>query len=175
MILGHLTGAGGLLDGLTHPLTGLDHLLAFVTVGVLATFLRSRVQWWVLPALFVGAMAVGGTLGMAGLGVDGAESVIAASVVALGLLLVVAPAARAHVAFLVPLLGVTAFFHGLAHGTELPGTANPVLYAAGFLLATASLHLAGVGSGLVIERSTVVRAATGAGVATAGVLLVVAV
>jgi urease accessory protein len=172
MILGHLTGAGGLLDGLTHPLTGLDHLLAFVTVGVLATFLRSRVQWWVLPALFVGAMAVGGTLGMAGLGVDGAESVIAASVVALGLLLVVAPAARAHVAFLVPLLGVTAFFHGLAHGTELPASAHPALYAAGFLAATFGLHLSGAGAGLVIERNTWIRAALGAGVAAVGLLLI---
>jgi urease accessory protein len=172
MILGHLTGAGGLLDGLMHPLTGIDHLLAFLTVGVLATLLRDRVRWWALPAVFVAAMAVGGTLGMAGVGVDGAETLIAASVVALGLLLVVAPVAGAHVAFVIPLLALTALFHGLAHGTELPDSAHPALYAAGFLVSTAGLHLSGVGAGFVIERSTWVRAALGAGVATAGVLLI---
>jgi urease accessory protein len=172
MILGHLTGAGGLLDGLTHPLTGIDHLLAFLTVGVLATLFRSKLRWWVLPALFVGAMAIGGVLGMAGVGVDGAETFVALSVVALGLLLAVAPVARAHVAPLVALLGVTAFFHGLAHGTELPASAHPALYAAGFLAATFGLHLSGAGAGLVIERNTWIRAALGAGVAAVGLLLI---
>jgi urease accessory protein len=172
MILGHLTGAGGLLDGLVHPLTGLDHLLAFLAVGVLATLLRDKLPWWALPAVFVAAMGVGGAAGMAGLGIDGAETFVAASVAALGVLLVLSPTARDHPTLMVPLLGVTALFHGLAHGSELPDSAHPALYAVGFLLSTAGLHAAGVGGGLVIERSTWVRTVLGAGVATAGVLLV---
>lgn len=172
MILGHLTGAGGLLDGLTHPITGIDHLLAFVTVGVLATLFREQLRWWVLPTVFVAAMAVGGVLGMAGAGFDGAETLIALSVVALGLLLVVGPLARTQVRPIAVLLGVTALFHGLAHGTELPTSANPVLYAVGFLVATAGLHLSGAGAGLAIERNTWIRAALGAGVAVIGVTLV---
>ena len=168
MILGHLTGAGGLLDGLTHPLTGVDHLLAFVTVGVLATLLRHEVRWFVLPAVFVAAMAAGGALGMAGFAVDRAETLIALSVVALGALLVIAPLARDRIAVVGSLLGVTALFHGLAHGTELPASADPVLYTVSFLVATAGLHLAGAAGGLAVERSTWLRAALGTGVAVAG-------
>jgi urease accessory protein len=171
VILGHLTGAGGLLDGLLHPLSGVDHLLAFLTVGVLATLLRRRLRWWSLPAVFVGSMAVGGTLGMAGVGLDGAETFIAASVVALGALLVVTPVVRDKVAYVIPLLAVTALFHGFAHGTELPDSAHPALYAVGFLASTSALHLSGVAAGFAIERSTWLRAALGAGIAAAGMAL----
>ena len=171
MIIAHLSGAGGLLDGLMHPLSGIDHLLAFLTVGVLATLLRRELRWWALPATFVAAMALGGTLGMSGVGVGGAEAFIAASVVALGVLLVLAPAAGDNVSVIVPLLAVTAVFHGLAHGSELPDSAHPALYAAGFLVSTAALHLAGVGVGLGIERRTWIRAGLGVAVASAGLSL----
>jgi urease accessory protein len=42
-----------------------------------------------------------------------------------------------------------AIFHGHAHGTELPGAANPLTYSIGFVLATGLLHLSGITLGLL--------------------------
>jgi urease accessory protein len=169
--LAHLTGGGGLLDGLAHPIFGLDHLIAIVVVGTLAYLLSDRLPWFTLPATFVGAMALGGTLGVLGIAVGSTELFVALSVVLLGLVLLAASGlveARA-----VPVLvGVAALFHGLAHGGEVPGTASPALYVLGFLLATAGLHLAGVALGPVVARSRIVRGLAGAGVVAAGLLLV---
>jgi urease accessory protein len=158
MTLAHLTGGGGLLDGLAHPVFGIDHLIAIVVVGTLAYLLRDRVPWVTLPATFVGAMAVGGTLGVLGVTVGSTELFVALSVVLFGVVLLV-------------LVGAAALFHGLAHGGEVPGAAEPALYVIGFLLATAGLHVAGVVLGPVVARSRVVRGLAGAGVVGAGLVL----
>lgn len=169
--LAHLTGGGGLLDGLAHPVFGVDHLIAIVVVGTLAYLLRDRLPWLRLPATFVGAMAVGGTLGVLGVTVGSTELFVALSVVLLGLVLVAA-AGVTEARGLPVLVGVAALFHGLAHGGEVPGTADPALYVVGFLLATAGLHLAGVALGPVVARSRIVRGLAGAGAVAAGLVLV---
>lgn len=171
MTLAHLTGGGGLLDGLAHPVLGIDHLIAIVVVGTLAYLLADRMPWFTLPATFVGAMAVGGTLGVLGVTTGSTELFVALSVVLLGVVLLALTGvveARAHAA----LVALAAIFHGLAHGGEVPGTASPALYVIGFLLATAGLHLAGVALGPVVARSRIVRGLAGAGVVAAGVVLV---
>jgi urease accessory protein len=140
------TGAtGGFAHGFVHPIGGLDHVLAMVAVGLYAALLGGRALWLV-PATFVGAMAVGGALAMAGLALPYGEIGIALSVIALGL----AVALRISLPTLVAmaLAGLFAIFHGHAHGAEMPD-ASGLAYAAGFMLATALLHGVGVGLGLL--------------------------
>src|SRR6266481_1506857 len=162
--------AHGFVAGFAHPIGGLDHILAMVTVGIFAWQLGGRALWLV-PATFVLAMA-GGALGMAGVPVPFVELGIAASVIVLGA--VVAFARRAPVAVAVGLVGVFAIFHGHAHGTEMPLDATSGAYAAGFMLATALLHAAGIALGFAIGRIAHGRAAYQLGgslVALAGVAI----
>lgn len=171
MTFAHLTGGGGLLDGLAHPVFGIDHLIAIVVVGTLAYLLRDRLAWYTLPASFVGAMAVGGTLGVLGVTTGSTELFVALSVVLLGVVLL-ALTGVIEARSLAALVALAALFHGLAHGGEVPGTTSPALYVIGFLVATAGLHLAGVVCGPVVARSRIVRGLAGAGVVAAGVVLV---
>ncbi len=146
------TGIGdghGFVHGFAHPLAGLDHVLAMVTVGLFAWQLGWRAVWLV-PLSFVLAMAVGGALGMTGIPLPFVEFAIAASVIVLGA--IVAAGARAPVALAMGLVGVFAIFHGHAHGTEMPLDTLGAVYAAGFVLATALLHASGLALGALIGR-----------------------
>ena len=120
--------------GFAHPLSGWDHLLAMIAVGLWAAQLGGRARWLV-PSAFVGVMALGAALGHAGLMFPGVEQGIAASVLVLGLL--IATAVRLPVAAGMALVGLFAGFHGIAHGAEMPATAGGLSYGAGFILATA--------------------------------------
>ncbi len=130
----------GLLAGVAHPITGLDHLLAMLAVGLWAAQ-QSGTARWALPGTFVATMLLGGLLGFAGLEIPLMETGIAGSVLAFGLL--VAVAARLPVAMALGLTALFALSHGVAHGLELPALASPWGYAAGFVAATAALHGAG--------------------------------
>ena len=130
----------GLVAGLGHPLLGLDHLLAMLAVGLWAAQQQGRTRW-ALPLTFVASMLVGGLLGFAGLQLPLMETGIAASVLALGLL--VALAVRPPLPLAVALTALFALAHGLAHGLELPDLASPAAYAFGFVIATATLHAIG--------------------------------
>ena len=79
-------GAGGLMHGLVHPVTGIDHVLAMIAVGVLAAQHGDRALWLV-PTSFLVAMAAAGAIGMAGLPVKIVEAGICLSVVVLGLMI----------------------------------------------------------------------------------------
>lgn len=140
-------GASGFAHGFGHPLTGLDHVLAMVMVGVLAWQLGGRALWLV-PGTFVAVMALGGAVGAAGLGLPLVEIGIALSVVVLGA--IVAFDVRPPVAAAAAIVGVFAIFHGHAHGAEMPGDAGGLAYGAGFMIATAVLHLAGIAAGFAI-------------------------
>ena len=152
--------------GIGHPLSGLDHMTVMVAVGLWAALKGGRALWaW--PAAFVGVMLVGAALGMLGVPVPFVEPGILASVVALGLL--VALAVDLPVAAGAVVIGVFALFHGHAHGTEVPENASGLAYMAGFALATALLHGAGIAAalGLGLKFRRVVRAA-GAACAVVG-------
>ena len=175
------TGVGataGFAHGLNHPLSGLDHILAMLAVGLFAAMLRGRALWLV-PLSFVAMMIAGCAFGLAGMMVPVPELGIGLSVIVLGI--VVALGVRMPLAGAMALAGFFAIFHGYAHGAEMPGTASGLTYAAGFTLATAALHAAGVGLGLGAGRLGQAygrRAAQGAGalIAVIGlVLLTVAV
>ena len=146
------TGHGdghGLVHGFAHPLGGLDHILAMVTVGLFAWQLGGRALWLV-PASFVLMMAAGGAAGMAGIPMPLVEFGIAASVIVLGT--IVAIGIKTPVAVAMGLVGAFAIFHGYAHGAEMPVDASGVSYAAGFVLATALLHATGIALGMGIGR-----------------------
>jgi urease accessory protein len=164
-----IESAFGLQHGMAHPFTGADHLLAMVAVGLWASQLGGRALWLV-PGAFIGMMAAGAGLAVAGVAFPFVEQGITLSVFALGLL--VAAAARLPVAACIGLVGTFALFHGAAHGGEMPVAASGLAYGIGFLAATAALHLSGVGIATALRRSKgeAVRLA-GAAVAGAGALL----
>ena len=151
---GALGGAGGMLDGFLHPLSGADHMTAMIVVGIWAVQLGGRARW-ALPMSFLAAMCVGAVLGFEIAGLDRVapstiESGIAASLLVLGIL--VAQAGRMPVLMAMALTAGFAAFHGLAHGLELPSTAAPWRYVVGFVAATALLHLGGIVLGTTMQR-----------------------
>ena len=135
----------GFVHGFSHPLSGADHILAMVAVGMFAAGLGGRAIWAV-PLTFMAVMAVGGGLGASGMPLPYVELGIALSVVVLGV--AGATGSSLPLAAAMSLGGVFAIFHGHAHGTEMPADAAGASYAAGFVLATAALHLIGIGLGV---------------------------
>lgn len=164
-------GTHGFFAGLEHPL-GLDHLLAMVAVGVWSAAALPARRQWMGPAAFLAALTVGAALGVAGFGLPGVETGIAASVVMFGLML--AFARRLPAAAGLALTAGAAALHGLAHGAELPQGATFAAYAAGFLATTALLHVGGLGLGQSLDRAKAwVWRALGASVGMAGLALLV--
>ena len=168
----HLNPAehGSLAAGFSHPLFGPDHILAMAGVGLWAALLGGRAIWLV-PAAFAGTMLLGFMAALVGFGLPFIEPVIAASVVVLGLLVMLSLRVPTTAGML--LVGFFALFHGYAHGGEI-GEAGAFAYAAGFAVATAMLHAVGAGLGLASGRLAggwMVRAA-GALTALGGLLIV---
>ena len=160
----------GFANGLAHPVTGLDHICAMVAVGLWAAQRGGRALWLV-PSVFVSVMALGGALGMAAVPIPFIEPGIAASVLVLGVL--IAAAVRLPLPASALVVGVFAIFHGYAHGAAMPGSASGLAYGLGFVAATASLQLSGIGLGLLAQRfgsARLVRYAGGA-IAACGVYL----
>lgn len=147
-------GAGGLAHGFVHPVTGIDHVLAMIAVGVLAAQYGGRALWLV-PLSFLVAMAAAGAIGMAGIPVQIVEAGIGLSVVVLGLMIAFQIKPPTLVAMVV--VGFFALFHGYAHGSEMPGGLAGLSFAAGFLGATALLLGAGVGLGVLLQQRTLSR------------------
>ena len=141
----------GFMHGLMHPLSGLDHQLAMVLVGIFAYQLGGRALWLV-PLTFVTVMVLGGLLGGNGMSLPFVEIGIALSVVVLGT--IVAFGVKAPIAVAMGLVGLFAVFHGHAHGTEIPLDASGTEYGLGFVLATSLLHTAGIGFGFLIGMAT---------------------
>ena len=122
-------------------LAGLDHVIAMVAVGMWGAQLGAPAIW-VLPVTFPLVMAFGGVLGVIGVPVPGVEIGIAASAIVLGCM--VAFAVRPPLWVAAVIVGAFAIFHGNAHGAELPESANAIAFAAGFVIATGSLHALGI-------------------------------
>lgn len=150
--------SGGLMSGFLHPISGLDHVVAMVAVGLWGTFL-GKPAIWVLPLVFPLVMAFGGALGVAGIEIPSVETGIALSGIVLGLAVTFAIKPPLWLAAFI--VGVFAIFHGHAHGAELPNAANPLVYSIGFVISTGLLHLTGIAFGELTRWSwgeVVVRA-----------------
>ena len=138
--------AAGFLTGLLHPVSGLDHVLAMVAVGLWGAQLGAPAIW-LLPVTFPMVMAFGGFLGLIGVRLPGVEIGIAASAILLGAM--VAREARPPMGLAATLVACFAVFHGHAHGSELPAGQSGLLYSVGFVIATGCLHAAGITVGLI--------------------------
>ena len=161
--------AAGLLAGLAHPVSGLDHVLAMVAVGLWGAQLGAPAIW-LLPLTFPIVMALGGLLGLLGVPLPGVELGIAASAILLGA--AVMTERRLPLVAAVMLVGVFAVFHGHAHGTELPAGQSGLLYSLGFVVATGCLHAIGIAIG-AIHRWPAGRVAlriAGGGIGLAGLI-----
>jgi urease accessory protein len=159
------TAGGSFAAGITHPVFGLDHLLAAVTSGLLAVRVGSKKAMWVVPAAFVALMIIGGVIGAMGPALSSTKPVewtISASVIVLGLMVAAMPKVPLWVAG--TLVGIFALAHGHAHGAELDG--NILMpYVIGFAIATALLHAGAIaiGMGMVkLKKPVLVRVAGGA-------------
>lgn len=167
----HTVGAvGGLLDGLAHPLAGIDHLLAALAVGWWAAQGERR-SLLLVPAVFVAAMIGGAALALAGVALPRVEAGVSASLLGLGLM--VALAIKLPVSVGAAVIAVFAVFHGHTHGGETPAAAALGLYALGLVAATGALHAAGIATHLVVRRAWLTRVA-GAATAAAGLILAAA-
>jgi urease accessory protein len=160
----------GFSSGFAHPLQGLDHVLVMVAVGLWATQLGGRARWLV-PASFVGVMALGGALAMSSLRVPFTQEGILLSMLVMGMLIAVA--ARFPLPASMAIVGLFAFFHGHSHGMEMPANAVGLAYGAGFAMATALLHASGIGMGILAQQCSKTPAIrfAGATIAVAGVCL----
>jgi urease accessory protein len=160
--------SGGLTSGFMHPILGWDHVVAMVAVGLWGAFLGAPAIW-VLPVVFPLVMALGGVLGIIGIDIPSVETGIAASAIILGAM--VALAARLPIGFAAVIVGIFAVFHGHAHGTELPGAANPLAFSIGFVIATGLLHLCGIALGILVRwpKGKLAVQACGGAIALAGV------
>ena len=153
---GHEVDAHGIsfMDGLLHPLTGLDHLAAMLAVGLWSALsATSARRIWLAPVAFAGMLLVGALLGLNGMELPAVEPMIAASLLVMGLL--VATRAKLPLAVTAGVVGVFAVFHGIAHGPELAGGGNGFAPLLGMLVATIALHLTGVGLGLALRSHSV--------------------
>ncbi|NND13948.1 MAG: HupE/UreJ family protein [Acidimicrobiia bacterium] len=140
---GQVIRLGSFLAGFTHPVLGLDHLLAMVSVGVVSAMIGGRAIWTV-PATFVAMMAVGGLLGSAQIGPGSTFVEIGIAISVLGLGIVIAADRNLPLGLAMVVVGFFGLLHGYAHGSEIPNIAEPVVYAGGFLSGTAIIHLVGV-------------------------------
>jgi urease accessory protein len=167
-----LDGGGGLAGGLAHPFMGLDHLLAMIAVGLWAAQLGRRAVWQV-PLAFVAVMGIGFGLARLGFSTPMAEPMVVASVAVLGA--IVAGAVRIPAGLGAALVSVFAVFHGFAHGIEMPAASSAWAYATGFAIATASLHLVGLGLGMSLHRLPIAARLGGAAISVTGVALLVGI
>ena len=140
----------GFLHGLAHPIGGADHLLAMLAVGIWATQIGGQALWRV-TGTFVAVMLLGGLLGIANIPLPFIEEGILVSIVVLGIL--ITGAFKTPLIYSCLLVGVFAIFHGYAHGSEMPTSINAASYAFGFALATAVLHLSGIGLVVLIKKT----------------------
>ena len=166
--------AAGFADGLAHPFSGLDHVLAMVAIGLWASQL-GRPAYWLLPASFPAVMALGAVLGANNMSLPWVDIGIAASVIVLGA--AIALSFKPSLLVSTTLIAAFALLHGHSHGAELPQSASALAYGAGFLAATLGLHAIGLAVGAWSSRPAARLATRTAGVAIAAagaVLLMIA-
>ena len=123
-------------------------------------------------------MAAAGALGMTGVNIPHVETGIALSVVVLGA--VVALRIGMPVGIAMAMTGGFAVFHGYAHGVEMVAgnsAASGLVYALGFVTATAMLHGVGIAAGLMmasVPQQLRITQFAGGAMALAGAVLLVA-
>jgi len=160
----------GFIEGLAHPFTGLDHMLAMVAVGLWASQL-GRPAIWLLPLTFPAVLAIGAVFGIGGVELPWIEIAIAGSVMVLGA--AVALALRPSLVMSAGVIALFALLHGYSHGVELPANVSVLTFGVGFVTSTLALHAIGIAVGLFANRAPMryVARTAGAAIAVVGVFL----
>jgi len=137
---GHAGHGSALIEGLLHPLTGVDHLLMGLGFGLLMAKTVQQTRW-LGAGLLMSALCCGFALGVMGVWTNTtmAEQGIVVSLLVLAVALW--QKSRPAIFAMLALLGL---FHGAAHGAEMPATLNPVLFCAGMLMTLTALYALGV-------------------------------
>jgi urease accessory protein len=151
--LGHdITGKVGFYDGLSHPVLGLDHLLAMISVGIISAQIGGRAIW-TIPSIFVILMTIGGLFGFSLIVQEFyfVEIGIVFSVILLGI--VISIENKIPTKLIMVFVATFGLFHGIAHGLEVPAAANPILFILGFIIGTTALHLLGVAIGHLLIKN----------------------
>ena len=138
--------AVGFINGLEHPWSGLDHVLAMIAVGIWGAQLGNPALW-ILPVTFPMVMSLGAMMGLLSIPLPGIEIGIAVSAILLGAMVLGEVKPKLYIAAV--MVGFFAIFHGHAHGTELPAGQSGLLYSMGFVIATGVLHGIGITIGLI--------------------------
>ena len=143
-LLAHdIMGKVGFYDGLSHPVLGLDHLLAMISVGIISAQMGGRAILTV-PFIFVILMTIGGLFGFLLIVQEFyfVEIGIVFSVILLGIgISIINKIPTKLILIFVAAFGL---FHGVAHGLEVPAAVSPILFVLGFIIGTTTLHLLGV-------------------------------
>lgn len=134
--------------GFLHPLTGLDHLLVMVAVGLWAVRLGSRALW-MLPCAFVLPMILGVIAGIGSTPQPIIEHGITASLLLFGAAL--GMAWKPSLPLALGVVSLSGAFHGFAHGAEMPLGSMPLPFLAGMAVATLLLHVGGIAAGLSFQ------------------------
>lgn len=163
---------GSFVTGFTHPLLGLDHLLAMLAVGLWAGQSQSKILW-MAPLSFMLFMVIGGVLGIMHFNLPMTEHAIIMSLIVFGSLIALSVKANVYIAMLI--LGAFAIFHGHAHGTEMSITASASQYTVGFIAATGILHLIGIAIAKIFlfKNKMFLSRLSGGGIITAAIILLI--
>ena len=145
----HGSHGSGFTAGFTHPIFGLDHLLAIVALGLLIASLGLKSSLLIALA-FIASMGISGWMGINTDGFPYMENGIAASVVLLGIVLLL----NVSIPVILGIIGsmIIAFFHGYAHGVEMPESTSPFLYISGFLFGAVLLFAVSIATGNFISK-----------------------
>ncbi|MFM7181489.1 MAG: HupE/UreJ family protein [Verrucomicrobiales bacterium] len=154
-----------LVEGLKHPVTGLDHLLAALAVGWVCAML-GKTRGTPAATTFIIALIAGSVAGRAGFVIPGLEAALGISVIALGLFIASGHVARAG--WFVPVLMAIGFVHGSAHGSEGPGGSAALIFGVGFVLSTVAILASGAGLRVLVDRSRPLRRLAGGALTAAG-------
>jgi urease accessory protein len=138
-----------LINGLLHPLTGIDHLLVLIAVGLIAAKQGGKALF-LFPAFFMAFMTSGALLNHYAIQIPFVESFIALSLVAFGLLVSFNHNQQSKILF----LGVSFFavFHGYVHAAEIPTGSSSILYFSALMLMSFAICLSGCVVGLVTGK-----------------------
>ena len=150
LVMAHDGDGSGFVAGIKHPVLGLDHLLAMLSVGILSAQMGGKAIW-TIPAIFVGIMLFGGLMGIGSDGIPFIETAIGLSVIVLGI--AIALEKKSPLFLTMGVVGFFGFNHGFAHGVEMPALAHASQYAIGFILGTSIIHLIGVVIGHFATRT----------------------
>jgi len=150
----HGSHGSGIVAGLSHPVFGIDHLLVILSVSIISHTLLYEKKW-LLPILFILSMILGGFLGIGVDPLNASEWVIMGSVIASGIILAFQlEFTLVGFALMAIIIG---FFHGHAHGTEIPDESNSYLYVLGFTASAVALSLIGYGIQRITKETLHIR------------------